>query len=333
MKTNLIQAAVAALTLAAAGYAQLSTSVQSYAQQLIEFDVPRAATVSSPVCAPLCGTVAYANNSEGAIVGSYTDKNVVPHGFLRTVDGNIISFDAPGAGLGAGLDQGTVAYSINDLGVIAGQFEDNNNVFHGFVRYSDGHFATFDAPGAGTGAGQGTLAYNINLEGATAGVYFDGNFEEHGFVRSVNGGIATFDPPGSVGTMVCEETCLNLEGQITGFYVDGNDTIHGFLREPDGTITTIDAPGRGTGAFQGTEASTTMARSQATSLTRTTYITAFCAPVRASSLHFMIRREEQPLARERRHFRSTPSERSRERSLTRTTCFMATRGLGREFSQ
>src|ERR1700733_9666286 len=252
MKTNLIQAAIAALTLAGAGYAQLSTSVQSYAQQLIKFDVPRAATVSSPVCAPLCGTVAYANNSEGVIVGSYTDKNVVPHGFLRTVDGHIISFDAPGAGLGADLDQGTVAYSINDLGVIAGQFEDNNNVFHGFVRYSDGHFATFDAPGAGTGAGQGTLAFNINLEGATTGAYFDGNFGEHGFVRSGNGGIATFDPPGSVGTMVCEETCLNLEGQITGFYVDANNTIHGFLREPDGTIKPLDAPGAGTGNFLGT---------------------------------------------------------------------------------
>src|SRR5580658_10183629 len=113
MKTNLIQAAVAALTLAAAGYAQLSTSVQSYAQQLVEFDVARAATVSSSMCAPLCGTVAYANNSEGVIVGSYTDNNVVLHAFLRTVDGHVISFDAPGAGLGADLDQG-VAYSIND---------------------------------------------------------------------------------------------------------------------------------------------------------------------------------------------------------------------------
>ena len=86
-------------------------------------------------------------------MGFYTDTNVVAHGFLRTPDGKVTSFEAPGAGLGHGLDQGTVAYSINDLGVIAGQYQDSNYVFHGFVRYPDGSFTKFDAPGAGTGAG------------------------------------------------------------------------------------------------------------------------------------------------------------------------------------
>lgn len=36
--------------------------------------------------------------------GFYTDTNIVPHGFLRKTDGEIVSFDAPGAGLGYGLD-------------------------------------------------------------------------------------------------------------------------------------------------------------------------------------------------------------------------------------
>ncbi len=31
-------------------------------------------------------------------------------------------FDAPGAGLGAGLDEGTVAYTLNDAGAVVGQF-------------------------------------------------------------------------------------------------------------------------------------------------------------------------------------------------------------------
>jgi hypothetical protein len=212
-------------------FSALAMSVQLPAQELIRFDAPGAATVSSPTCAGLCGTTAFANNNAGDIVGSFTDTNVVPHGFLRRPDGRIISFDAPGAGLGAGLDQGTIAYGINDLGVIAGQFQDAGNVFHGFVRFPDGSFATFEAPGAGTGAYQGTVAYNINLEGATAGVYFDGSNVEHGFVRSHTGEITTFDPPDSVGTMVCEETCLNLEGAITGFFQDASNTIHGFVRD------------------------------------------------------------------------------------------------------
>src|SRR5208337_4953310 len=64
-----------------------------------------------------------------------------------------VSFDAPGAGLGHGLDQGTYAFGINNLGVIAGYFQDSSNVFHGFVRYRDGSFTTFYAPGAGKNGG------------------------------------------------------------------------------------------------------------------------------------------------------------------------------------
>jgi hypothetical protein len=224
----------------------------SYGPKLIEFDAPDAAKVSSPVCAPSCGTFAYANNDLGEIVGYYTDTNVVPHGFLRTAEGHIISFDAPGAGLGADLDEGTVAYSINDLGVIAGEFQDASNVFHGFVRFRNGSFATFEALDAGTGEYQGTLAWDINLEGATAGVYDDESGVAHGFVRSPHGKITPFDPPGSVSTYPCEETCLNSEGAITGSYYDAGNTGHGFVREPDGEITTFDAPGAGTGNYLGT---------------------------------------------------------------------------------
>lgn len=232
--------------------AQKSEIVDSQGQggKLIEFDAPNAGT------APGLGTVAFANNNLGVIVGYYTDANIVPHGFLRTVAGKIISFDAPGAGLQAGADQGTVAYSINDLGVIAGQFEDPNNIFHGFVRYSNGNFVTFDSPGAGTTANQGTLPIDINLSGGVAGVFLDGNYFEHGFVRLPNGKITSFEAPdaspASFGTQVCEETCLNNQGAITGEYYDANNASHGFVRQADGKITEFDAPGAGTGTYQGT---------------------------------------------------------------------------------
>jgi hypothetical protein len=229
----------------------LAMSAQAPAQdpafhhsRIIVFDAPNAGTASVPECAPFCGTQPLANNDEGAIVGTYTDANVVPHGFLRTPSGDFISFDAPGAGLGANLDEGTVAVAINDFGVIAGQFEDASITFHGFIRRPDGAFVTFDAPGAGAvpGQGQGTLAYSLNLEGSTAGIYIDASGVQHGFVRSPFGKITGFDPPGSILTGVCEETCLNAVGEITGGYYDANGVEHGFLREPDGTITTFDPP-------------------------------------------------------------------------------------------
>lgn len=42
------------------------------------------------------------------------------------------SFEAPGAGKGAG--QGTIPTTINSAGVIAGYYLDSSGVYHGFVR-------------------------------------------------------------------------------------------------------------------------------------------------------------------------------------------------------
>ena len=46
-----------------------------------------------------------------------------------------ITFDAPGAGTGAG--QGTFPITINTAGAITGFYIDANNVSHGFVRPAD----------------------------------------------------------------------------------------------------------------------------------------------------------------------------------------------------
>ena len=66
-----------------------------------------------------CGTTALANNDLGDVVGTYTDAGIAQHGFLRYPNGSITSFDAPGAGSGPG--QGTVAFAINNAGVVAGR--------------------------------------------------------------------------------------------------------------------------------------------------------------------------------------------------------------------
>jgi hypothetical protein len=71
-------------------------------------------------------------NVWGAITGSFNDGYIINHGFLRSPDGTLITFDAPGAG--TGYNQGTVPLGISDLGVIMGEYIDANNVHHGFLR-------------------------------------------------------------------------------------------------------------------------------------------------------------------------------------------------------
>jgi len=231
---------------------------RSSAQQpkLTEFDPPNTIQASVPQCAPFCGTFAYSINDWGVVVGSYTDTDVVPHGFLRFPDGEFLSFDAPGAGLGQDLDEGTVPYAINDWGDVTGQYQDPNLLFHGFIRYHDGSYVNFEAPGVGEN-GIGTFGYSINNWGAVSGVYLDSNLAYHGFVRDPSGKITDFDVQGAgtgafQGTYPCEETCINSWGEVAGFYYDGNNATHGFVREPGGKITMIDIPGAGTGAGQGT---------------------------------------------------------------------------------
>src|ERR1700747_2173954 len=56
----------------------------------------------------------------------------------------ITTFDAPGAGTGAG--QGTIAFAINLSGAITGYIKDANSARHAFLRAPDGTFTIFDDP-------------------------------------------------------------------------------------------------------------------------------------------------------------------------------------------
>jgi len=167
----------------------------------------------------------------GAITGFYFDANFVGHGFLRTPDGTITSFDAPGADHTPGSGNGTFGVGLTPNGEIEGVDVDVNGVLHGFVRSTNGTFITYDAPGAGTGAGQGTLPESNNTPGAITGQFIDGNFVNHAFVRSNQGTFSTFDVPG-MGTGAGQGTVPvdnNDPGAIVGEAIDGGNVIHGFL--------------------------------------------------------------------------------------------------------
>ncbi len=218
--------------------------------KLVEFDAPGSATTSSAICKPYCGTTSENINARGTIVGYFTDAKVVPHAFIRNRQGDISAFDAPGAGIGAFLNEGTYAESVNDREAVAGYFQDVRLRYHGFIRNPNGAFVTFEAPGAGAQAGQGTYINVLNDYGEAAGGLYDANNVGHAFVRSPEGKITQFDPPGAV---FSEAIGLNALGTTTGVYYDAANALHGFERRGDGTLTTFDAPGALPGQQGGTE--------------------------------------------------------------------------------
>ena len=155
------------------------------------FDAPGASTgPGTPKNFPGPGTLPISINTAGDVAGAYTDSNHVVHAFVRSANGTITTFDAPGAGTSSGLVPGTVGGSINDAGNIAGMYSDASNVFHGFVRAANGTITSFDAPGVGAGMGllQGTLGVSINAAGNVTGAYTDASAVGHGFVLIPAGG-------------------------------------------------------------------------------------------------------------------------------------------------
>ena len=188
------------------------------------FDAPGAGTGSGEgtfVETPTGGI-----NPAGEITGDSCDA-VTCHGFLRTPDGTITTFDPPGSTL-------TNGNGINPAGAITGNDVDAGGVFHGYLRSPDGSFTIFDAPGAGTAANQGTGGFGINPAGVITGFYIDTNNAMHGFVRAKHGDITTFDASGA-GTGASQGTeplANNPAGAVTGFYIDADNVFHGFLRTP-----------------------------------------------------------------------------------------------------
>jgi hypothetical protein len=195
---------------------------------IIVFDAPGAGT--GPGQGTFVATVSGITPAR-EITGYYFDGSNVAHGYVRTPDGAITTFDPPDAGTGA--FEGTYIGSINPKGQVTGGYVDASGMNHGFLRAPDGTITSFDAPGAGTGPGEGTLPANINPGGEITGNYVDASGVSHGFLRTHHGAITTFDAPGA-GTGSGQGTfpfSNNPAGAITGWEIDASGVFHGFLRK------------------------------------------------------------------------------------------------------
>jgi len=118
----------------------------------------------------------------GIAVGIINGVNTT-HSLMRAADGTYTVFDPPDA-------VSSFAESINDNGIIAGEYRDANLVRHGYVRQADGTFVSFDEPNAAqvaaTNGNIGTAPRHINLSGAIVGFYSDSAGVRHGFIRQMN---------------------------------------------------------------------------------------------------------------------------------------------------
>jgi hypothetical protein len=222
------------------------------AGKFTEFDAPGANPAAGAPCLyGAGGTCPTAINDLGVIAGNVGDVNGVFHGFVRTPDGKIATFDVPGAGTGAG--SGTFAFGVNDFGTVTGYFVDSSGVGHGYLRGAGGKIQTFDYTGGGAAGYLGLYPDSINNAGAVAGWETDGSGFSHGFVRSPEGKITIFDPPDSAGSFYgLDYAFINDFGVVAGDYWQGAGNVsYGFERGLDGKITEFQVPNAGTDPFGG----------------------------------------------------------------------------------
>jgi probable HAF family extracellular repeat protein len=181
------------------------------------------------------GTLALDINASGTIVGRYLAPTtpLTTHGFIRTPDGQITTFDYPGSSF-------TAAVGINARGDIVGQYAVPTapKQRHGYLL-SAGVFTSFDPEGSTF-----TNVLGINDRGdivgrfctlAVCGLVGTGDF--HGFQLS-DGQFAPVTFPGSAETDAWK---INSRGQIAGGFVTTAGEEHAFVTR-DGAYTELTLP-------------------------------------------------------------------------------------------
>jgi hypothetical protein len=175
----------------------LGLGVPARAQQLsiTTFNVSAAGTGAFQ------GTFGSSINPEGEITGTYSDTNYVFHGFLRSPQGVITTFDAPDVSTDG---YGTFGNGLNVEGTTVGDYTNSNFNYRGFIRRPDGTFETYREPNACTTGDpvgcEGTGFFAINAFGVIVGGYVDQNFVQHALQVTPDGKVIGYDAPGAGNT-------------------------------------------------------------------------------------------------------------------------------------
>lgn len=164
-------------------------------------------------------------NKAGHMVGGYGPllyENYTNHGFLLKGT-KFTSIDYPGAAW-------TQPLAIDDANMIIGAYEDSSGNLHGF-QLKGMTYTSFDYPGSTY-----TRPSGINKSGDIVGESDDTT--DHGFLLS-KGVFTPIEYPGAAYTIAWS---INNAGEIAGFYGLTESDSHGFLYS-GGTYTTFDYPG------------------------------------------------------------------------------------------
>ena len=173
-------------------------------------------------------TTALGINTQGEIVGSYTNASNCPNstcGFLDAA-GTISTIAYPGA-------TSTSAVGINDSDEIVGFYYDTSNVGHGFTELN-GSYSSIDFPG-----GIETFIEGLNNLGEIVGWYYDSAGNLHGFMDN-NGVFISIDAPGATATFA---SGINDSQVIVGSACAGNCTRETGFRYTNGTFSAVKYPG------------------------------------------------------------------------------------------
>jgi hypothetical protein len=221
----------------------LAAPIGAQTRGFIPIDAPGAGTLQNQ------GTIASVINQSGVVAGYYNDNKYAYHGFVRSAQGVITEFDAPGL-------TNTQVFGINSSGQIAGDGHHQSSTHGetlGFLRDPNGTFTGLRAPNALV-----TFPVGIDDSGEIAGTYYTAGYVNHSFVSTLSGGtfiFTLFDEPNAshnsgFGTYA---TGINANGVVVGNYEDATvGAYHGFTRDRSGNFASFDAPGAGTGQAYGT---------------------------------------------------------------------------------
>ena len=158
-------------------------------------------------------------NDHGDIVGSVNAFTFPRLGYLRTADGRITTFQAPGASQ-------TWPAGLNNDGQIVGTYITGGSysIGHGFLRAVDGSFTTLDMPGLEP-RNMGTWASAINNRGQIAGYLLSYGYS---FVRDPDGTYTLVTGFGQTYVYAIDD-----KGRLGGYVYDAGGT-HGLLATPSG---------------------------------------------------------------------------------------------------
>ena len=160
-------------------------------------------------------TAVYGINDAGDFSGAYGNAAQPDQGFVN-IGGVLTTFVVPGS-----FD--TFASSINSTDQVAGYYDDESFVPHGFFRDANG---TLTYPIQPVGASY-SLLIGINDSGLMVGRYSDAN-GVHAMIFKAPRKFISYDYPGAIETSF---NGINRRNMITGRYTDSAGLRHGFLAQ------------------------------------------------------------------------------------------------------